>query len=100
MIPPPRPFLAKESGSECKHGGGQGSTELSSCFSFQTDPLALVMFLATAAHIGGRPVGWTLPKMEGGGRPALSSTAASGEQNTALGDSSIDYFSPSVEGAM
>lgn len=85
---------AKEEGSERKHGGGERSTVLS-LHPFPSSPSSTGDVLGSRASLWGEA--WWMPFPRWMERIALSCTTLPGESYTALGDSSIDYFYPSME---
>lgn len=85
---------AKEEGSERKHGGGERSTALS-LHPFPSSPSSTGDVLGNRASLWGEA--WWMPFPRWMERIALSCTTLPGESYTALGDSSIDYFFPSMD---
>lgn len=86
--------FAKEEGSERKHGGGERSTVLS-LHPFPSSPSSTGDVLGNRASLWEEA--WWMPFPRWMERIALGCTTLPGESYTALGDSSIDYFYPSME---
>lgn len=85
---------AKEEGSEREHGGGERSTVLS-LHHFPSSPSSSCDVSGNRTTLQGEA--WWMPFPRWMERIALSCTTLPGESYTALGDSSIDYFKPSME---